>query len=271
MVGSSFEEEGFCTRSSFEHCEQQSKCKEGAKAIPKFCVGCPTSSCAKGKVVGPALDTGSVTACSETSLEPVGQAKRNRWKNRGGRRGRRQRQVLRSLYPDTHTRMRYIQSRETLFSLLAHTKKHDTGADGYHAGPECACCSSGGTSEANSAVGCKATTLCAFPGDRGTVRAPKVITLFEALDYANNTMMSIGTWNRFPPLDAPKCQKYLGETTLELRHLAHRTTLCRCKRSCSSRPSTRVQSPSLGHHVRCTTFKSVSKCSPIPFETRHQT
>ena len=33
--------------------------------------------------------------------------------------------------------MRYIQPREKLFSLLVHTKKHDTGADGYHAGPEC--------------------------------------------------------------------------------------------------------------------------------------
>ena len=85
MVGSSFEHEGFCTRSSFEHCEQQSNCKEGAKAIPtKFHVGCPTSSCAKEKVAGPALDTESVTACSETSLEPVGKGKRKRWKSRGG-------------------------------------------------------------------------------------------------------------------------------------------------------------------------------------------
>ena len=54
IVGSSFEHEGFCTRSSFEHCEQQSNCEEGAKAIPtKFCVGCPTSFCAKEKSCWP--------------------------------------------------------------------------------------------------------------------------------------------------------------------------------------------------------------------------
>ena len=47
--------------------------------------------------------------------------------------------------------------------------------------------------------------------------------------------------------------------------------LCRWKRSCSSCPSFTVQSPTLGHHLRCTAFKSVSKCSPIPFETRQQT
>ena len=40
MVGSSFEHEGFCTRSSFAHWEQQSNCNEGAMAIPtEFCVG----------------------------------------------------------------------------------------------------------------------------------------------------------------------------------------------------------------------------------------
>ena len=44
--------------------------------------------------------------------------------------------------------------------------------------------------------------MLAAPHDRGTVRAPDVITLFEALDSADNTMMRIGTWNRLPPLEA---------------------------------------------------------------------
>ena len=34
MVSSSFEHERFCTRSSFENCEQQSYCNEGATSIP---------------------------------------------------------------------------------------------------------------------------------------------------------------------------------------------------------------------------------------------
>ena len=102
-----------------------------------------------------------------------------------------------------------------------------------------------------------------------------------------------------PAFGCPKCQTYLRETTLELRHPAHRIGLRVGFRGCRQRgklrrlrwnpsgcslvdlfaggekllepPSSTVQSPSLGHHLRCTTFRSVSKCSPIPFETRHQT
>ena len=55
----------------------------------------------------------------------------------------------------------------------------------------------------HSCVGLQASNLLAAV-DRGTARAPEVITLFESLDSADNTMMRIGTWNRFPPFGRPE-------------------------------------------------------------------
>ena len=141
-------------------------------------------------------------------------------------------------------------------------------------------------------------------------RNPKVMSPFEAFDPANKTTMRIGTWNRLPPFVAvrkmrnisprdhagvatscapntPKiddasrnglrvgfrgCRLQETSTSLvEAIWLVFCGPLCRWTRSCSSCPSSRVQNPSLGHHFCCKAFESVPKCSPIPFEKRHQT
>ena len=43
--------------------------------------------------------------------------------------------------------------------------------------------------------------LLVLPAARGTVRAPKVISLFETLESADNTTIQTGDWNGLPPLD----------------------------------------------------------------------
>ena len=142
-------------------------------------------------------------------------------------------------------------------------------------------------------LGCKAAKLLAAPGDTGTVRAPKVNTFSRPLTLPTTRRRELvpGTDSRLCTL-SQKCQTYLLETSCatntpvatrsglrcgklppprwNLSGCFFSDLLCTCKRSCSRRPSSTLQSPTMVHHLRCTTFRPVSKCSPIPIETRQQ-
>ena len=99
-VGSELEQ--FCTpRSSFEAPAQTSNCNEGAKTPrTEFHIGSPRSSCADEEVAGSGRRAGTNTPWPESLVGPSGRSKRHCWNSRGGRRGRRQGQLLRNLYPE---------------------------------------------------------------------------------------------------------------------------------------------------------------------------
>ena len=87
MVGSNSEHEELRSRSNSD---------ESAKTPPtEFYIGSPRSSCADEEVASSGRSTGASTLCSESLVVPNGGTKRRRWKSRGGRRGRRQRQLFR--------------------------------------------------------------------------------------------------------------------------------------------------------------------------------
>ena len=93
---------------NFAHCGRVLKLRESSQIAMKvrktspteFYIGSPTTSCADEAMALSGPCAGTNTPWSESSFGPDGRAKRQHWKSRGGRRGGRQRQLLRNLYPD---------------------------------------------------------------------------------------------------------------------------------------------------------------------------
>ena len=73
-------------------------------------------------------------------------------------------------------------------------------------------------------MGSRGNHLSVAPVARGTVRVPKVISLFEAPDFAISTTMRSDR-NELPPFLRlrGKGEKILRQTALKVRHLVHRT------------------------------------------------